>query len=145
MRTPQPSREAALNTRELAGKLSGRVVADLEATSDQLALRFTDGSALIIERAARGVFVVLHEFRGPEASSSKQRPTARQREYLEFIRKYMARHGVSPAESDIQVHFMVSAPSAHEMVKTLERRGFIARQRDLFGSIVPRSIRVLID
>jgi DNA-binding MarR family transcriptional regulator len=57
----------------------------------------------------------------------------------------MARHGVSPAESDIQEHFMVSAPSAHAMVKTLERRGFITRDRDIFGRIVPRSIRVLVD
>jgi hypothetical protein len=134
-----------LDAKKLAGLLSGRVVSDLEATSDQLALRFTDGSALIIERTSREVSVVLHEFKDSEGSGSKDRPTSRQREYLDFIRKYMARHGVAPAESDIQAHFMVSAPSAHEMVKTLERSRFIARQRDLFGNVVPRSIRVLTD
>jgi DNA-binding MarR family transcriptional regulator len=40
---------------------------------------------------------------------------------------------------------MVSAPSVHSMIKTLERRGFITRTRGLFGGTVPRSIRVLID
>lgn len=40
---------------------------------------------------------------------------------------------------------LVSAPSAHMMVKTLERRGFITRDRDIFGNVVPRSTRVLID
>jgi repressor LexA len=58
---------------------------------------------------------------------------------------YMARYGVAPAESDIQAHFKVSAPSAHQMVKTLERRGFIVRQRYLLGNVVPRSIRVVVD
>jgi hypothetical protein len=31
------------------------------------------------------------------------------------------------------------------MVKMLEKRGFITRDRDFFGSVVPRSIRVVID
>jgi hypothetical protein len=31
------------------------------------------------------------------------------------------------------------------MVRTLERRGFIARYRDFTGQAMPRSIRVLLD
>jgi DNA-binding MarR family transcriptional regulator len=80
---------------------------------------------------------------GAGARDSAERPTARQREYLDFIQKYMARFGTSPAEADIQYHFMVSAPSVHSMIKTLERRGFITRRRDFSGQVVPRSIRIV--
>jgi uncharacterized membrane protein len=133
-----------LNAKKLATLVRGRVVSDVETNSDRLALRFSDGSTLIIEAKQHGFSVVLHEL-ARNSDGAKNRPTARQREYLEFIRKYMARHGYSPAESDISDYFMVSAPTAHLMVKTLERRGFIGRDRDLWGHIVPRSIRVLID
>jgi DNA-binding MarR family transcriptional regulator len=57
----------------------------------------------------------------------------------------MSRYGVSPAEADIQTHFFVSAPSVNNMIRTLERRGFITRSRDFFGQTEPRSIRVLWD
>jgi DNA-binding MarR family transcriptional regulator len=58
----------------------------------------------------------------------------------------MARHGCAPSESDIHEHFMVSAPSAHQMVKNLEQRGFISRRRDVFtGNVVPRSIRIMLE
>jgi len=134
-----------LDIRKLSALLGGRVVAELEANSDHLALRFSDGSALIVNRTQRGMSVVLHEIADSESSGARDRPTRRQREYLTFIRAYMARYGASPAESDIADHFMVSGPSAHQMVKTLEQRGFIARHRDFLGNIVPRSIRVLID
>jgi hypothetical protein len=40
---------------------------------------------------------------------------------------------------------LVSAPSVNQMIRTLERRGFIARDRDWFGQTMPRSIRVLWD
>jgi len=66
------------------------------------------------------------------------RPTSRQHEYLEFIRKYTLRFGISPAESDIQGHFLVSPPSVNSMVQALERLGFIIRQPG-----VPRSIRLV--
>jgi repressor LexA len=72
-------------------------------------------------------------------------PSARQREYLEFLVRYLARFGHSPAEADIQRHFMVSAPSVNQMMRTLERRGFITRGRDIFGQVIPRSIRVIVD
>lgn len=134
-----------MDARKLADLLRGRVVSELDTQAEHLALRFLDGAALVFKRTPRGVSVVLHEVVASDRADSAERPTRRQAEYLDFIRKYMARHGVSPAESDIQEHFMVSAPSAHAMVKTLERRGFITRDRDIFGRIVPRSIRVLVD
>ncbi|WP_414636801.1 hypothetical protein [Aquabacterium sp.] len=57
-----------------------------------------------------------------------------------FIAKYIARFGRPPAESDIQRHFLVSAPSVNQMMQMLERRKFITRQ-----SGVPRSVRVCIE
>jgi hypothetical protein len=141
-----PALEAQLDARTLSRLLQGRTVTQLEVDPEQLAIHFTDASALIIKRTSRGVSVVLHDVKqGAGAQRSKDQPTARQRDYLEFITKYMARYGVAPAESDIQHHFMVSAPAVNTMIKTLERRGFIARGRDFFGNTIPRSIRVLID
>jgi hypothetical protein len=65
--------------------------------------------------------------------------TARQGQYLAFIHSYSKVHGQPPAEADMQRYFQVSAPSVHQMVVTLEKRGLIAR--------VPgqaRTIRVLL-
>ena len=59
-------------------------------------------------------------------------------EYLEFIARYILRYGISPAESDIGRHFLLSAPSVNRMVQTLERRGFITRKRG-----APRSIAIV--
>ena len=67
-------------------------------------------------------------------------PTKRQSEYLAFIAKYITRFGRAPAESDIERHFLVAAPSVNQMMQTLERHGFITRQPG-----VPRSIRICID
>lgn len=131
-----------MNLSKLSSLLQGRVVTDLALVEDRLEIRFNEGAFLAIERNSRGMSIVLHEV--ASEAPSENRPTRRQREYLDFIRRYMALHGRSPSEADIQNHFMVSAPSAHQMVKTLERRGFVARDRDFVGNIVPRSIRVLI-
>jgi Mn-dependent DtxR family transcriptional regulator len=65
--------------------------------------------------------------------------TPRQGQYLAFIYHYTKIHGVPPAETDMQRYFRVSPPAVHEMVKTLERQGFIAR---VPGK--PRSIRLLL-
>ncbi len=74
------------------------------------------------------------------AQDASQRPTKRQLEYLAFISKYIHRFGRAPAESDIERHFLVSAPSVNQMMQMLERRGFITRQPG-----VPRSTRICID
>jgi Mn-dependent DtxR family transcriptional regulator len=66
--------------------------------------------------------------------------TPKQGQYLAFIHAYTRLHRRPPAEADIQKYFRVSPPSVHQMILTLERAGFIARQPG-----VPRSIEVLID
>ena len=53
--------------------------------------------------------------------------TAKQGQYLAFIYYYTKVNAHAPAEADIQKYFGVSPPSVHQMIVTLERRGFITR------------------
>ncbi len=53
--------------------------------------------------------------------------TETQGQYLAFIYYYMKIHRIPPAEADMQRYFNVSPPSVHNMIVTLERRGFIRR------------------
>lgn len=65
--------------------------------------------------------------------------TKTQGQYLAFLYYYTKIHGLPPAESDLQGYFRVSAPSVHEMIKTLERNGLIEREPGR-----ARSIRLLV-
>jgi DNA-binding MarR family transcriptional regulator len=65
--------------------------------------------------------------------------TTTQGQYLAFIYYYTKIHGVPPAEADMQGYFKVTAPSIHNMVVTLEKRGFIRRTPG-----VGRSIQLLL-
>ena len=65
--------------------------------------------------------------------------TRRQGQFLAFIYYYTKLNGRPPAEADMQRYFQVSPPTVHQMVVTLERRGFIARV-----SGQGRSIRLLL-
>jgi len=61
------------------------------------------------------------------ATPSASRFTARQGQYLAFIYYYTKIHGAPPAEADLQRYFRVSPPTVHQMILTLEARGFIER------------------
>ena len=131
----------------LSDHLAGLVVAELtQPTGDSLALRFTNGAVLVVRPRGTGFAATLTK---PKDRGSRQGgrsgPTRRQKQYLEFIKKYMHRFGVAPSEQDIQRHFLVSAPSVNQMIRTLERAGFIVRDRDWYGRTTPRSIRVIWD
>jgi SOS-response transcriptional repressor LexA len=65
--------------------------------------------------------------------------TPRQGQFLAFIYYYTKINRIPPAEADMQRFFRVTPPAVHEMVKTLERKGFIAREPGK-----PRTIRVLL-
>jgi DNA-binding MarR family transcriptional regulator len=84
--------------------------------------------------------------RGPVESnyvgvdSALQKFTDKQGQYLAFIHAYSLALGRPPAEADIQRFLAVTPPTVHQVVLTLERKGFIGRKA---GS--PRSIRLLID
>lgn len=67
--------------------------------------------------------------------------THRQGQFLAFIHYYTKIHGLPPAELDIALYFRISPPAAHEMIVTLERKGFIERVPGAARSIrlrVPR-------
>ena len=66
--------------------------------------------------------------------------TPKQDQYLAFIHLYTRLHRRPPAETDMQQYFRVSPPSVHQMVLTLERKGFIRRQPR-----TARSIELLVD
>ena len=65
--------------------------------------------------------------------------TQKQGQYLAFIYNYSKIHGQAPAESDFQRFFQTTPPSVHQMIKTLELRGFIERTPGQ-----ARSIRLLL-
>ena len=136
-----------MNSEQLSRRLAGQVISRVaEDESGSMTIRFASGSALVVGWKPRGLAVSLLESEDEGTpSDSGPRPTRRQREYLEFIKRYIHRFGVAPAESDIRRHFMVSPPSVNQMMRTLEQRGFITRERDFSGQAVPRSIRVLLE
>ncbi|HEX9728692.1 MAG TPA: hypothetical protein VGA37_09320 [Gemmatimonadales bacterium] len=134
-----------LDLRGLSKRIAGLVVAELTQPSPHsIAVHFEGGAVVVFGRESEGISLELspsgNERRLPDR---RPRPTGRQHEYLDFIKKYMVRFGVAPAEADIERHFLVSAPSVNQMIRRLERRGFIVRDRDWLGHTVPRSIRVL--
>lgn len=125
-------------TDNIAGKLVSHVT---QPDAGRLDIHFMDESVLAIEVLHGRLAVAVRC--GPDNAAggglhAGPEPTLRQREYLEFIARYILRYGVSPAESDIGRHFLLSAPSVNRMVQTLERRGFITRKRG-----VPRSIAIV--
>jgi repressor LexA len=126
----------------ITGEVSGKTVSHItRPDARRLEIHFTDDTVLVIELLHRRLAAALT--RGPRGPTRNglhdgPEPTRRQREYLAFIARYMLRFGVSPAESDIGRHFLLSAPSVNQMVQTLERRGFITRKRG-----VPRSIAIV--
>jgi repressor LexA len=65
--------------------------------------------------------------------------TQRQSQFLAFIYYYTKIHRRSPAESDMQRYFRISAPAIHQMVVTLNDRGYIEREPGK-----ARSIRLLL-
>ena len=126
----------------LARTLRGQQVSHVTMNdAQQLIVHFANGATLVADAGSVELNVVP---KGSKAASPSgqhaPQPTERQSEYLAFIHKYIARFGRAPAESDIERHFLVSAPSVNQMMQTLERLGFIARQRG-----VPRSIRICIE
>jgi len=75
----------------------------------------------------------------PELDAPALRLTARQTQYLAFIREFTRLHDKAPAELEIAQYFKVSAPSVHGMLVKLEQLGAISRQPR-----TARSVRVLV-
>jgi LexA DNA binding domain len=139
--SPNPVPRRTLTADMLAGALQGQRVSHV-TTSDtqQFVIHFANATTVAIDSGSAELNVAPKRTGDPPPTQGAQQPTKRQFEYLAFIAKYIARFGRSPAESDIERHFLVSAPSVNQMMQTLERLGFITRQRG-----VPRSIRICIE
>jgi LexA DNA binding domain len=136
MKTRAPSAESL--TRHLKDLRVSHILAE---GKQRLRIHFSGGTVLLVEGGADGLLATVEDVNSVSATQDvTPRPTKRQFEYLAFIAKYTQRFGRAPAESDIERHFLVSAPSVNQMMQTLERRGFIARQPG-----VPRSARICID
>ena len=73
--------------------------------------------------------------------------TERQGQYLAFIHAYTKVNGRAPAQADVQRFFAVTPPSVHQMLLTLERRGFLrrtpGRARSLEVLVAPEDLPVL--
>lgn len=124
-----------------ARRLKGTQVNGVMVNSaDRLVIELMDGRLLAVTWQPEGLQTQVIDPSANDDADAQPRPTKRQLDYLLFIRKYMTRFGRAPAESDIEKHFLVAAPSVNQMMQTLERRGFIKRQPG-----VPRSTRICID
>jgi DNA-binding MarR family transcriptional regulator len=53
--------------------------------------------------------------------------TERQGQFLAYLYQYNLLNGCAPSEAEMQRFFQVTPPTVHQMVLTLERRGFIRR------------------
>ena len=76
---------------------------------------------------------------GTARPTGPHRFTEKQGHYLAFIYVYSRIFRQAPAEADMQRHFLVTPPSVHQMVLTLERAGLIRRKPG-----AARSIEVLV-
>ena len=73
--------------------------------------------------------------------------TERQGQYLAFIHLYTKVNGRPPAQTDMQRFFAVTAPTVHQMLLSLERRGLLrrtpGRARSLEVLLAPEDLSVL--
>ena len=80
-------------------------------------------------------------------ASSPAPYTERQGQYLAFIHACTKVNGRPPAQADMQRFFAVTAPSVHQMLLTLERRGFLrrtpGRARSLEVLVAPEDLPIL--
>ena len=79
------------------------------------------------------------QFVDPKTPATTARFTAKQGQYLAFIWAYSQINSRAPAEADFQRYFKVTAPSVHQMLKTLHQSGLIEKQPG-----VARSIQLLL-
>ena len=81
----------------------------------------------------------LFDRKTPAPAAAAARFTAKQGQYLAFIWAYSQINRRAPAEADFERYFKVTAPSVHQMLKTLDQLGLIDKQPG-----VPRSIQLLV-
>lgn len=66
--------------------------------------------------------------------------TARQRDLLTFIRRYIGQHGIAPSFDEMKAELgLASKSGVHRMLGGLEERGFISRMADRARAITLRA------
>ena len=56
--------------------------------------------------------------------------TARQKEFFNYIKKYLAAHRIAPSVMEMRDHFSLgSLSTVHKHLKALEKRGYIVRSK----------------
>ena len=65
----------------------------------------------------------------------------RQKEYLEFIRNFVANNESSPRLDEIAEHFNVRAPTAHRALEALQAKGYLYFGRDSVSGFFIRLIQ----
>jgi len=99
-------------------RLIGKQVKGVALDGDtRLTMTFSDGTTLVVGIHTGKLTAEVRRESAPTRSNTES-PTKRQLEYLIFITKYIRRFGRSPAESDIERHFLVSAPSVNQMMQS---------------------------
>jgi hypothetical protein len=81
----------------------------------------------------------MNQLLGGTPQPDTPRFTTKQGQYLAFIWAYTQINGRPPAEVDFERYFEVTAPSVHQMLKTLDQLGLIRKQPR-----VARSIQLLV-
>jgi hypothetical protein len=98
--------QVRLSLSQLSDRVTGMVVSGLSQSGDALEVHFTDGSALSIGPTEGGSAAVLHTAEPHCERPAGSGPTPRQRDYLEFIKRFMHRFGVAPAETTCRGTFL---------------------------------------
>lgn len=66
--------------------------------------------------------------------------TKRQKEYLEYIREYIAKNECSPRLEELAKHFYVKSPTAHKTLKAIQKKGYLYFGRDSISGFFIRLI-----
>ncbi len=124
--TPRGSNLVVRLTLDDVDDLAGHVAAEANHCSEPRVRRVLDA---VYDRLTSIEDGFTDEEGQAETVVSGSKPfTAKQGQYLVFIHYYTKIHGRPPAEADLQRFFRVTPPVVHQMIKTLEARGFIEGQ-----------------
>ena len=85
-----------MTVNDISKAVSGKCVSEVTRPDGKsLVIRFTDGSTLLVERQRQSLSVTVGAGDSREPMNlDRLLPTARQAEYLDFIKKYMQARGV---------------------------------------------------
>jgi SOS-response transcriptional repressor LexA len=65
----------------------------------------------------------------------KYTPTKKQKDLLDYLVRYIRKHGIAPTVQEMADYRSVSVPGAVQMLQQLERRGLISRLKNTPGAI----------